>query len=787
MLVTPLKARLSSEAGQVVVLFAMLLPVLFGLGAVVLDIGNWYVHKRHLQTQVDAAAFAAATGFSGCFVDPAAANLAIASTALSYAGDTARDPAARNQQVQDAESVRVTLNSQRYWAAGDTSTPTATGYGSSTDAVGDNSAGTPCATSTLDVKATDFDAPKLFSWLGIRPDIKAHARVEIHKEAGDMGFLPLAVPEIDPNFVYAIFVDYTQPGTQIPLRVQKLKKDPTYVGLGSSFPYSAWDTDLAVPNNTEVPLRTDSSHSDSTGVVILVSKADTAPSTSGTLNQICTQAPTELVQCYSGTGTSGYDGAATTQGLAMIHSFDGRGATADTPLIRNVTLGLVGCTGGLPGPGNLLGSYPYYINDDQDCTVQVTAQVDFGTADPPGPKTIQDAQNQGGVCADLGSGWTLTGVSPTAPYNSTWTRTLTVSVAGGHQTVDVTAADKTGGVLTNCNNRNHSDAATAMSYATDDSSGPVGYINLTAQGPNPGTGCPAGSGVADPHSTWRGNYCYSVVVGLDQPLAQKSWDTPPIVIRFASKSTRKGGSGTANLNGSLLCDAGRTLEETFETGCYTMYDYNYVSTTPPCSPGAYCWKDVLCSAYPPSSLPPATEPPNPICIAAKNGQVQAFQAGLYDRFESPGNSTGGCSRNNWPTTQAEADAFFGSQAFTTDSRYVTLVITDNTAFSSSNTAEPIKYFAGFYVTGWDTDNGSGKPKGCYGYPPKPGNGACGNPNNDAHPFLGCLAGRVVSGDNGDMWGHWARKTDFTSTVKTTDDLCDLTSASVENCGAVLVE
>ena len=60
----------------------------------------------------------------------------------------------------------------------------------------------------LDVKATDVDVPKLFSWLGIRPDIKAHARVEIHEVKEESGFLPLAVPEIDPNFVYAIFVDY---------------------------------------------------------------------------------------------------------------------------------------------------------------------------------------------------------------------------------------------------------------------------------------------------------------------------------------------------------------------------------------------------------------------------------------------------------------------------------------------------------------------------------------------------------------------------------------------------
>ena len=275
---------LSRESGQVVVLFAILLPVLFGLGAIVLDIGNWYVHKRHLQTQVDAAALAAASGFSSCFFDPASANLGIASTALSYAGDTARDPSSTNQQVQTPGSVRVTLNSQRYWAAGDPATPTTTGYGATDPTVGDNSAGTPCATSTLDVKATDFDVPKLFSWLGIRPDIKAHARVEIHAVKEESGFLPLAVPEIDPNYVYAIFVDYRDERDSEALKVQPLKKDPSYCpppGSPCTFPYSAWVTNTDVPRprtqNAAVTLHPDAANSDGTGVVILVSKSDVAP------------------------------------------------------------------------------------------------------------------------------------------------------------------------------------------------------------------------------------------------------------------------------------------------------------------------------------------------------------------------------------------------------------------------------------------------------------------------------------------------------------------------------
>jgi Flp pilus assembly protein TadG len=776
--------RLSRESGQVVVLFALLLPVLFGIGAIVLDIGNWYVHKRHLQTQVDAAALAAAAGFSGCFQDASAANLAIASAALAYAGDTARDPAARNQQVESPGSVRVTLNSQRYWAAGDTATPTATGYGTILDAVGDNSAGTPCATSTLDVKATDFDTPKLFSWLGIRPDIKAHARVEIHEEEADMGFLPLAVPEIDPNFVYAIFVDYNGDGTQTPIKVQELEKDPSYDPFGTGgFPYSAWraKSEAQVPGNTQIFIPSNTA----TGVVILVSKSDVAPSKTGTLNAICTQPPTDLVQCYSGTGTSGYDGAATKQGLTLIHGFQSNAAVKTSPVLKDVTLGAISCPPAV-GAGNLVGSQPWYVNDDNDCFVGVTATVDFGQTVSSPATGDPSRKPPKGFCAGVsGLSW-----QSTSGTISTWTGTISVPVASGPNPLALGWVTQTTGG-TKCDNTISGTftAPAAMSYGTDDNSGPIGYLHLDATGT--GMSCPAGTSVADPHSVPKENYCYSVVVGLDQPLAQKPWSSPSIVLRFASKSTRKGGSGTANLNGSLLCDSGRTLEESFTTGCLTMYDRNFKpwgnQITPACSPNVDCWKDVLCSAYPPSSLPPASylNNPLPICVAAKNGQVQAFQAGIYNRFEDPANITGGCSRNNWPTTQAQADQFFKDKDYTNDSRYVTLVITDNTAFSSSNTAEPVKYFADFYVTGWDTGNGAGKPKGCYGF--SPGAGTCGNPNSDAHPYLGCLAGKVISGDNGDMWGHFILGVDFSSDAITNDKLCNLTSGSVQKCAAVLVE
>ncbi len=63
--------RLRHEAGQTVVLVAVLLPLFLGLGALAVDIGYWYVVKKTAQDAADAAALAAARELpSDCHDDP---------------------------------------------------------------------------------------------------------------------------------------------------------------------------------------------------------------------------------------------------------------------------------------------------------------------------------------------------------------------------------------------------------------------------------------------------------------------------------------------------------------------------------------------------------------------------------------------------------------------------------------------------------------------------------------------------------------------------------------------
>ena len=257
-----------SQRGQVLVLFALLLPVLMVLGSIVLAAGNWFVHKRHLQTQVDAAVLATGGDFVGCFLNTPGTNTLIKQSALKYAGDTQRDSATKNLQVQEPDDVRVVLNSSTYWGSAQAGLDPATGYTLDWTMDGDASlpgiqSSQPCDARMIDAKATDDKLPLIWRWIPLVPSAKANARVEIHELPGLSGFLPWAVPEAAPRTVAALFVDQNAATNQgVPIEVALLT-GPT-------------DPSVTTPINGEnVALWSGGSSvniSDATGVVILSSR-----------------------------------------------------------------------------------------------------------------------------------------------------------------------------------------------------------------------------------------------------------------------------------------------------------------------------------------------------------------------------------------------------------------------------------------------------------------------------------------------------------------------------------
>jgi len=267
------------------------------------------VHKRHLQTQVDAGAFAAGTVFSGCFADAGAANSAIRREALRYAGDMNREPATHNLQFQEPADVHVVLNSNHYWAGGDPigDVPLSTALDNTIVYPGDLSPpaadpSDPCETRFLDVKGTDATVPDIWPWFSFAPNAKTHARIEIRKVKAVSGILPFAVPEVEPGAVAVILVDDDKPaGTEV-IAATEISHNPDPAGTTID-KFNVYD---GMVMGVELTNR------DNVSVIVLVSKTDVPdPDLSGTsLATICARTG---VRCYAGSGSQ--------DGLALIHGY----------------------------------------------------------------------------------------------------------------------------------------------------------------------------------------------------------------------------------------------------------------------------------------------------------------------------------------------------------------------------------------------------------------------------------------------------------------------------------
>jgi hypothetical protein len=736
------------------VLFAIVLPVILAFGSLVITVGNWWVHKRHLQTQVDAAVLAAAPEFVGCFLDAPNANLAIASRALAFAGDTLRPgksaPSATdsttNLQVQQPNDVRVVLNSSSYWAQVNGTNPNApsAGYGldNSLDSADGDSLGDPCNERYLDAKATDDEAPTLWRWLPFIASPKTHAKVEIHDLESAEGLLPWAVPEIDPARVAVLFVNENNGSV---FDWQYLDENPGYDNDGNAataFPFAAWSTSGGMEPVTL------GGANDRTSVVVLVSKNNSAPSMTGTLAQICNQA-LKLVACYAG--------QTQTSGASFIHAYSGSFSGSMTgPQAREVQLADSGCTA-----ADL--SAPYFTLDG-NCTAAIQAVIHFGVSgDPRDPPTCALVDNMSWTAGGLGGAL------------GTWTGSMWLGTASGrNELVIQTHTGPKNNDPTQCPNGNSrpndpSLGVVAAPYVANMASGPIQYLEVDAA--LAGSGVPVG----DANSVEKDNYLYTITVGLNKPHSLTlNYQDPPHLLRMASPS--------GSQNRAFDCDRGGqySFEDEIRDGCRTRYIENFRDVD---GDGDKEWNNITCDGYDTQNLPPLTFDPNPRpdCVMTEPGdKTGPLRGGLKLRFESP------CTPNHWPDNAAELAEFSGPNGYSSgnDPRYVTLIITDDTAFGSSGSDPyPIKYFAGFYVTGWDLQpngNGPQNTKGC----PDPDGPSGPLKGNDCHPRYGCSYQESV--DNGDVWGYFVDIVLQSSAGDPSDELCTF-GEDPAACVAVLVE
>jgi Putative Flp pilus-assembly TadE/G-like len=306
------------EHGVVLVIVALWLPVLLAFVVFVVDVGNWFVHKRHLQMQADAGALAG----GGMFTVPCN-DASILATSRKYAGDP-NAMAPYNVQVPptDPANVHVLVNSTSYWNDGGTD------Y---------SDGGQPCAAKMVDLKLTEADLPLFFRvipGLSVVPAINAHARVMVQQLSYASGGLPIAVPDVDPTRARATFIDETN-GSVL------ATTDLVNTGVSNG---------LAIWSNSAAPV----------SVPISSSRIGVRIALSGGTSLTCGD---PLVDCYD---------AGSANGIVHVRgwSSSGNGAQPNPPLARDVTL----------FPGTC--ADPYFSSASSTCTIGVSAAVDFGVPDP---------------------------------------------------------------------------------------------------------------------------------------------------------------------------------------------------------------------------------------------------------------------------------------------------------------------------------------------------------------------------------------------------------------------
>src|SRR5439155_16406030 len=224
--------RVKNESGAILLITAAAMGALILLVGFVLDTGNWFQHKRHLQLQVDAAAFAGADSIA--LPASACSSGLIGTSAHNYGGADATHPSVSNNPPDP-------LNPSKPYNNQIGGTPPSRihilvnppGYFGDINAL-ENLTGTnaPCRTGNefcpctfgVDIKGTESDLPWFFGG-NLVPRINAHARVCLMQESTSGNSLPIAVPNPKPKSAAAILIDYsTNAVIGTPIRLNECTK-----------------------------------------------------------------------------------------------------------------------------------------------------------------------------------------------------------------------------------------------------------------------------------------------------------------------------------------------------------------------------------------------------------------------------------------------------------------------------------------------------------------------------------------------------------------------------------
>jgi hypothetical protein len=822
---------MARERGQVAMIFALFLPVVLALSGAVVGIGNWYVHAKNLQTKADAGALGGGSAWSfPCSTD---ASNNIVNNARYYAGPSGTPvvtPVGGNPQVGkvDSSKIHTVLNGDKY--SDDDSNPAPTEFNSPSGSVCDNR--------ILDVKMTEDNSFPLASLLPLFPDIKRHARVQIEEGAGMSGLLPIAVRVPKPLSAAALYVDET-PGVNYG-RILSARyfndvcEPPNFTGCVSPMPTALdhWTTQDGSPNGNAADI---SNMPSQVGVVVGLSFRPKCPganpcfnidtTTYPTVDAMCNQGTSALVECFYATGSSTQTFRS---GLQFIRSY---GTNSDPPPdLLSVWFDSASGT-------NCTQAY-FSAPVSNPCNVVLHANIDPGFGGTgsyeiryklvSGDTSWQEDDAPGACNNNFGANCVMTGNVASVQLDQAYARhAVAIAIYRYNLPPAVIAANGlpaqcalpspqqacswyyTGAGRSMTDPSGNSGAATIFANPVQrafmgdiDKSGPVKFLHLYNVDCSTGGTILGLTETGEAASVPAGRRCFKLEMGLQGALAREQ-DEDPIVLNIGNTSQ----SSVVDCDPSLS-----NIKDEIQNGCgsddgFPTYKRHDFAVTP------YCPNVSSANQFfqLPQPAPWDAWAPFTCVLTQSSASVNQIQQGLNLRLFGVSNNPS-CpadnaafvpGRNYWhdanndftsdpdgagpEPSQADYYTFtrssrnHGNHLRTDDPRLVLMFITPYNSFTGNgNETFPITAIGGFYITGYGRLNGSGGWQG--GAPDDPcttGNGQGIGAGSTPPADLNMNNNGVVA------WGHFVIPVDLGTSGGGTGLLCE--PSSLTACVPVLVQ
>jgi hypothetical protein len=513
---------LSDERGSILVVTTVIAIVFVLLGTVIIEVGHTMAHRRHLQVQVDAAALAAGQEFPLCSTAPATAYDAMKADADKYGGFV---PGSYNQQVGTASgyagNVTKAYQLPKYPAGSHPPDPDNIFRGDTPTSADLTlmTCGDPAVLNGkkfFDVKATETGIHNVFNF-GLSTTVNAHARVELKAVNELDGLLPLGVPDVRPQYVFAQFVAETgtvtctdQNNVSVPSCEEQLTKGSTVGTQQQWVPMS--------PLKVTIPVG-------DLGVRIRLVGGTNPAAACGTL----------YVECYDATSTNG-----------LIH-IRGWNSAAVAPVVKDASLLNGTCT-------------PDAYFASADCTAGITARVDLGTHPVDQTQVWATVDNSGTYQLSVDS------TSPTTGLHA-WTLAQGLPITGGGpHLIKLNWQDNSPGCSGNGCSGNFGGQLIQRAFeASPDASGPLFLVQEYEA-----------NSVFGPYSYQGGTvHSLGVTVSTQGSLLLSAATDPPIYLRVFNDS------GSASQNQTINCDPNlNNLQSEIEQGCSPTYKTQTALTCP---------------------------------------------------------------------------------------------------------------------------------------------------------------------------------------------------------------